>query len=62
MEIHFMARTDRTIGIKHVSKSTATVKGHMNHQRMHARSTQIKKEGKCKSETETALKQPYTAD
>jgi hypothetical protein len=27
---------------KHLSKSTATVKGHLNHQRQHTRTTKIK--------------------
>jgi hypothetical protein len=40
---------------KHLSKSTATVKGRMNQQRVHARSTQIKKEEDCKIEAKTAL-------
>jgi hypothetical protein len=37
---------------KYLSKSSATVKGHLNQQRMNARSTKIKKEEKCDN-TET---------
>jgi hypothetical protein len=39
---------------KHLSKSTATVKGRTNQQRMHARSTKPKKEEDCKNESETS--------
>jgi hypothetical protein len=40
---------------KYLSTSRATVKGHLNQQRMHARSTKIKEEEDCVNETETAL-------
>jgi hypothetical protein len=40
---------------KHLSKSTATVKGHVNQQRMYARSTQTKKEPECSMEYELNL-------
>jgi hypothetical protein len=42
---------------KHSSKSTSTVKGHTNQQRIHARSMKIKKEEYCKNKA-----QPWTAD
>jgi hypothetical protein len=40
---------------KILSKSTGTVKGHINQQRMNTRSTHIKEEEDCKNEKETAL-------
>jgi hypothetical protein len=40
---------------KHLSKSTATVKGHLNQQIMYARSTQPKKEPECSMESESNL-------
>jgi hypothetical protein len=40
---------------KHLSKSTATVKGHLNQQIMYARSTQPKKEPECTMEYELNL-------
>jgi hypothetical protein len=40
---------------KHLSKSTASVKGHLNQQRMNTRSIQIKEEEDCQNEAETAL-------
>jgi hypothetical protein len=40
---------------KHLSKSTATLKGHLNQQRMNTRSKKIKEEEDCKNETERAL-------
>jgi hypothetical protein len=38
---------------EYLSKSSATVKGHLNQQRMYARSTQPKKEKECNMESET---------
>jgi hypothetical protein len=38
---------------KHLSRSGATVKGHLNQQRMYALSTQPKKEPECSMELET---------
>jgi hypothetical protein len=46
--------TDQAVE-KHLSKSTAIVKGHMNQQRMHASSTKIKEEEDCVNEAERAL-------
>jgi hypothetical protein len=40
---------------KNLSKSTATIKGHPNQQRMNATSTKIKEEENCDNEAETAL-------
>jgi hypothetical protein len=40
---------------KHLSKSTATVKGHLNQQRMYTRSTQPKKKPECSMEYESKL-------
>jgi hypothetical protein len=40
---------------KHLSKSSATIKGNLNQQRMHARSTKIKEEENCDNKTGTAL-------
>jgi hypothetical protein len=40
---------------KNLSKSTATVKGHLKQQQMYARSTQPKKEPKCNMESESNL-------
>jgi hypothetical protein len=41
--------TERAVE-KHLSKSTAKIKGHMNQQRMNARSTKIKEEKECDNE------------
>jgi hypothetical protein len=40
---------------KNLSKSVATVKGHLNQQRMYERSTQRKKERECSMQLETNL-------
>jgi hypothetical protein len=40
---------------KHLSKSIATVKGHLNQQRMYARSTQPKKKHECSMKSESDL-------
>jgi hypothetical protein len=50
-----MARINGTCSKKHLSKSTVTIKGHMNQKRMHARSIKIKEEEDCDNEAETAL-------
>jgi hypothetical protein len=40
---------------KHLSKSTATFKVHMHHQRLYTRSTEIKEKEGCDNDTEIAL-------
>jgi hypothetical protein len=40
---------------KHLSDSTSIIKGHINQQRMNARSTKIKEEEECDNEVGTAL-------
>jgi hypothetical protein len=46
-ELLILARPHWTCSWKNLSKSTATVKGHLNQQRMFVRSTQPKKEHEC---------------
>jgi hypothetical protein len=43
--------TEQAVG-KHLSKSVATVKGHLNQERMYAQSTQPKKEPECSMDLE----------
>jgi hypothetical protein len=54
-EFYIMARINRTCGRKQLSKSTATLKVHMNQHRMNARSTNITEEEEYDNELGIAL-------
>jgi hypothetical protein len=50
-----MVMPNRTCSWKHLSKSTATVKGHLNQQRMYVRSIQPKKKPEFSMESDSNL-------